>query len=246
METELGRKRRINPTSCNVDLSCLKGFCPSFVTIAGPPAAPGIDPQWEQREAALARALRQPNLPMASPWRGLFAGIGGGGIVTSGAILAMAAHLEGRAVRTLDFTGLAQKNGAVVAHVQIADTAAELDVVRIPLGTADLMIAADLAVGCAPGVLERNAKSAAVVGNLDLAATAAFKQDPHLQIDAALHRRTIERATDARQVGVAAWRPHRRNLVRQRPGDEHAVARRWRGSAGWCLSASPPCCAPSN
>ena len=202
VETELGRKRRINPTSCNVDLSCLKGFCPSFVTIAGPPAAPGIDPQWVQREAALDRALRSPNLPMASPWRGLFAGIGGGGIVTSGAILAMAAHLEGRAVRTLDFTGLAQKNGAVVAHVQIADSAAELDVVRIPLGSADLMIAADLAVGCAPGVLERNAKSAAVVGNLDLAATAAFKQDPHLKIDAALHRRTIERATDPAR---SAW-----------------------------------------
>ena len=201
VETDLGRKRRINPTSCNVDLSCLKGFCPSFVTVAGPPSAPKADPQWAQRESALALALRSPDLPASSPWRGLFAGIGGGGIVTSGAILAMAAHLEGRAVRTLDFTGLAQKNGAVVAHVQIADTAAELDVVRIPLGTADLMIAADLAVGCAPGVLERNAKSAAVIGNLDLVATAAFKQNPSLKIDAALHRRTIERATDrARSV----------------------------------------------
>jgi indolepyruvate ferredoxin oxidoreductase len=202
VETALGRKRRINPTSCNVDLSCLKGFCPSFVTLAGPPAAPAIDPQWERREDALARPLRQPTLPDTTPWRGLFAGIGGGGIVTAGAILAMAAHLEGREVRTLDFTGLAQKNGAVVAHVQIADTAAELDVVRIPLGTANLMIAADLAVGCAPGVLERNAKAAAVVGNLDLAATAAFKQDPRLPIDAVLHRRTIERATDA---GRSVW-----------------------------------------
>ncbi|HUB15491.1 MAG TPA: indolepyruvate ferredoxin oxidoreductase family protein [Acetobacteraceae bacterium] len=204
VETEHGRKRRINPTSCNVDLSCLKGFCPSFVTIAGPPAAPGIDPKWQQREAALSCALRAPQLPTASPWRGLFAGIGGGGVVTSGAILAMAAHLEGRAVRTLDFTGLAQKNGAVVAHVQIADVASELDVVRIPLGSADLMIAADLAVGCAAGVLERAASSAAVVGNLDLAATAAFRHDPHLKIDAALHRRTIERVTDSAR---SAWLP---------------------------------------
>jgi indolepyruvate ferredoxin oxidoreductase len=197
VETTLGRKRRINPTSCNADLSCLKGFCPSFVTLAGTPAVPAIDPQWQQREDALAQALPQPALPQTTPWRGLFAGIGGGGIVTAGAILAMAAHLEGREVRTLDFTGMAQKNGAVVAHVQIADTAAELDVVRIPLGTADLMIAADLAVGCAAGVLERSAKSGAVVGNLDLAATAAFKQDPRLPIDAVLHRRTIERSTDA-------------------------------------------------
>jgi indolepyruvate ferredoxin oxidoreductase len=207
VDTPLGRKRRVNPTSCNVDLSCLKGFCPSFVTAAGPPAAADIDPLWQAREDDLARTLAQPVLPHPGPWRGLFAGIGGGGIVTSGAILAMAAHLEGRAVRTLDFTGLAQKNGAVVAHVQIADAESALDVVRIPLGTADLMIAADLAVACTPGVLERNAPDAAVIGNMDLAATAAFRHDPHLVIDAALHRRTIESATDsARSVWLPAVR----------------------------------------
>jgi indolepyruvate ferredoxin oxidoreductase len=198
VETSLGRKRRINPTACNVDLSCLKGFCPSFVTVAGPPRAPDADPRWQARENELAAALRQPDLPATSkPWRALFAGIGGGGIVTSGAILAMAAHLEGRAVRTLDFTGLAQKNGTVVAHVQIAESEAALDVVRIPLGAANVMIAADLAVSAGPGVLERNASSAAVIGNLDLAATAAFKHDANLLIDAVLHRRTIERTTDA-------------------------------------------------
>ena len=199
VETALGRKRRINPTSCNVDLSCLKGFCPSFVTVAGPPRAPDADPHWQAREGELSAGLPEPGLPaLDKPWRALFAGIGGGGIVTSGAILAMAAHLEGKAVRTLDFTGLAQKNGTVVAHVQIAGDEAALDVVRIPLGTADMMIAADLAVAAGPGVLERNATSAAVVGNLDLAATAAFKHDANLLIDAVLHRRTIERATDAR------------------------------------------------
>jgi indolepyruvate ferredoxin oxidoreductase len=198
VETSLGRKRRINPTSCNVDLSCLKGFCPSFVTVAGPPRAPDADPQWQAREEELAAGLRQPTILTTNrPWRALFAGIGGGGIVTSGAILAMAAHLEGKQVRTLDFTGLAQKNGTVVAHVQIADDEAALDVVRIPLGTADVMIAADLAVAAGPGVLERNASSAAVIGNLDLAATAAFKHDANLMIDAVLHRRTIERATNA-------------------------------------------------
>ena len=198
VETSLGRKRRINPTSCNVDLSCLKGFCPSFVTVAGPPSAPDADPHWQAREGEFAADLKQPVIPATTkPWRALFAGIGGGGIVTSGAILAMAAHLEGKVVRTLDFTGLAQKNGTVVAHVQIADDETALDVVRIPLGTADVMIAADLAVGVGPGVLERNASTAAVIGNLDLAATAAFKHDANLLIDAVLHRRTIERATDA-------------------------------------------------
>jgi indolepyruvate ferredoxin oxidoreductase len=197
VETDLGRKRRINPTSCNVDLSCLKGFCPSFVTQAGPPAAPDADTQWEEREAEFAAGLPSPVLPSLGVWRGLFAGIGGGGIVTSGAILAMAAHLEGRAVKTLDFTGLAQKNGAVVAHVQIAADEAALDVVRIPLGGADLMLAADLAVGCQSGVLERNARTATVIGNLDLAATADFKRNAALSIDAALHRRTIEKVTDS-------------------------------------------------
>ncbi|MBV9251119.1 MAG: indolepyruvate ferredoxin oxidoreductase family protein, partial [Acetobacteraceae bacterium] len=197
VETRLGRKRRINPTSCNVDLSCLKGFCPSFVTVAGPPSAPNADPHWQEREAELARALPQPHLPERMPWRGLFAGIGGGGIVTTGAIVAMAAYLEGRQVRTLDFTGLAQKNGAVVAHVQIADEPGDLDVARIPLGAADLMLAADLAVACSAGVLERASREAVVIGNLDLAATATFKRDPHLSIEPLLHRRTVERATDA-------------------------------------------------
>ena len=197
VETPLGRKRRINPTSCNVDLSCLKGFCPSFVTLAGPPSAPDADTQWQAREPEFAAGLPVPVLPKLGVWRGLFAGIGGGGIVTSGAILAMAAHLEGRAVKTLDFTGLAQKNGAVVAHVQIADDEAALDVVRIPLGTADVMLAADLAVSCSVGVLERNAKSSVVIGNLDLAANADFKRDALLSIDALLHRRTIEKVTDA-------------------------------------------------
>ena len=202
VETELGRKRRINPTSCNVDLSCLKGFCPSFVTQDGPPAAPEADTKWRDSESEFAFGLPLPVVPQPRVWRGLFAGIGGGGIVTSGAILAMAAHLEGKAVKTLDFTGLAQKNGAVVAHVQIAKDEAALDVVRIPVGTADLMVAADLAVSCQAGVLERNARTAVVIGNMDLAATADFKRNAALSIDAALHRRTIETVTDG---GRSLW-----------------------------------------
>jgi indolepyruvate ferredoxin oxidoreductase len=196
IETDLGRKRRINPSSCNVDLSCLKGFCPSFVTIAGPPKAPGADPRWKQREAEFAAGLAEP-ARAAMPWRGLFAGIGGGGVVTSGAILAMAAQLEGHQVSTLDFAGLAQKNGAVVSHVQISDDGS-LDVVRIPFGTANFMLAADLAVAAGAGVLERCAPTAAVLGNLDLAATAEFKRDANLNIDAGLHRRVIERTTGAK------------------------------------------------
>ncbi len=197
VETEYGRKRRISPTSCNTDLSCLKGFCPSFVTTkSDAPQSGGSYPAalWAAREAGLAAGLAEPTLAdAASPWRGLFAGIGGGGIVTCGAIVAMAAHLEGRQVSTLDFTGLAQKNGAVVSHVQIAD--AGLDVVRIPRGTADLLLAADLAVSAGPDVLGRCARDAAVIGNLDLQAGAAFMGDRDVRVDAELHRRAIGRAT---------------------------------------------------
>ncbi len=198
VETDYGRKRRISPTSCNTDLSCLKGFCPSFVTTKSdaPVAEQANDPAtiWAAREAELADGLTEPTLADAAlPWRGLFAGIGGGGIVTCGAIVAMAAHLEGRQVSTLDFTGLAQKNGAVVSHVQIADTG--LDVVRIPRATADLLLAADLAVSAGPDVLGRCAAMAAVIGNLDLQAGAAFMGDRDLKVDAGLHRRAIGRAT---------------------------------------------------
>ncbi|MBV8590028.1 MAG: indolepyruvate ferredoxin oxidoreductase family protein, partial [Acetobacteraceae bacterium] len=179
VQTELGRKRRINPTSCNVDLSCLKGFCPSFVMVDGPPQAARAHSRWEEREQELAAGLTEPVLPDSDVWRGLFAGIGGGGIVTAAAVLCEAAHLEGRGVRGLNFTGLAQKNGAVVSHVQIGRPN-KLDVVRIPLGEADLMLAPDLAVSAGPGVLERCRSNAAVVGNIDLIATSAFKHDPWL------------------------------------------------------------------
>ncbi len=196
-ETTLGRKRRINPTACNVDLSCLKGFCPSFVTVDGAPRAPEADPRWKAEEAErFGRLPAPPVTPLTSAWSGLFAGIGGGGVVTTGAIAAMAAHLDGRAVSTLDFTGLAQKNGAVVSHVQIAPDPSLLDVVRIPLAGAAMMLAPDLAVASGPDVLGRCAPDAAVVGNLDLVAGAAFRTEPRLAIDAGLHRRTIERATD--------------------------------------------------
>ena len=197
IETEYGRKRRISPTSCNTDLSCLKGFCPSFVTATSdPPAAYDPAAPWLAQESAFAAALTDPAIPDAQPWRGLFAGIGGGGIVTCGALVAMAAHLEGRRVSTLDFTGLAQKNGAVVSHVQIAERG--LDVVRIPFGTADLLIAADLAVAAGPEVLSRCAAEAVVVGNLDLQAGSAFIGDRDVRIDAGLHRRAIARRTSDR------------------------------------------------
>ena len=199
VRTPLGRKRRINQSACNVDLSCLKGFCPSFVTLPGPPVAPAADTTWQAREAESGGGLPEPVVPasevLAGPvrrnWRRRHRHRGRD-------------PRDGRAYWKAATSKhwispvSAQKNGAVVAHVQIATDPDTLDVVRIPLGTANLMLAADLAVGCSAGVLERNASDAVVIGNLDLAATAEFKRDSLLSIDAMLHRRTIEKMTNAK------------------------------------------------
>ena len=221
IDTPLGRKRRINPSSCNTDLSCLKGFCPSFVTMDGPPRPPQAHAHWEEREAALFAALREPVLPHDLPWRALFAGIGGGGVVTTGAIAAMAGHLDGLEVRTLDFTGLAQKNGAVVAHIQIGGPG-QLDVARIPLGAADLMLAADLAVGASPGVLDHCRSSAAIIGNLDLAATAALNSTCKDRQRLASPRNRARDRPGA--IRLSARGRRRGKAVRRRAGNEHDVA----------------------
>jgi len=194
IETEYGRKRRVSPSACNTDLSCLKGFCPAFVTVAGQrrhvPA-----PHLAALEAELPSLLAPaPQRALDQPWRGLFAGVGGSGIVTTGAVLAMAAHLEGRAVRTLDFTGLAQKNGAVVAHVQIAPEESMLDVPRIPAGRADLLVAGDLAVAAGSDVLHRLSRGGWVVGNAALPAVAAFVRNPDVILDGEAHRAALAAA----------------------------------------------------
>src|SRR5262249_21616418 len=113
LETELGRKRQIDQSNCNKDFSCLKGFCPSFVTVHG-----GSLRKAKPSPASIAgdpfAALPLPAAaPLGEPYGILVTGIGGTGVITIGALLGMAAHLEGKGCSVLDFTGLAQKNGAV-------------------------------------------------------------------------------------------------------------------------------------
>jgi indolepyruvate ferredoxin oxidoreductase len=153
VDTPLGPKRRINQSSCNSDLSCLKGFCPSFVTVrgagpgAGKPARPAADPGLE---TALA-TLPEPELAaLDRPWDVLITGVGGTGVVTVGQVLAMAAHLEGRGASILDFTGFAQKFGPVLGFLRLAPGPAELAQVRIDRGAADALIGGDLVVSTAP------------------------------------------------------------------------------------------------
>jgi len=148
VETEYGRKRRINQASCNKDYSCLQGFCPSFVTIEG---ATLRKRQSDHDAAALAAGLPQPDpVDLDRPWNLLVAGVGGTGVVTVGALVSMAAHLEGLAASVLDFTGFAQKFGTVLGHVRLARSGADLHQVRIEKGSADAVIASDAVVASAP------------------------------------------------------------------------------------------------
>jgi indolepyruvate ferredoxin oxidoreductase len=140
LETELGRKRTINQSSCNKDYSCLKGFCPSFVTVDGGKlrsrAPSEIGDIGELPEPASRPVLDRPyNIAVG--------GVGGTGVLTIGALLGMAAHIEGKASMILDMSGLAQKGGAVLSHVRLSEHTADVTCSRIVTGTADLVLAAD-------------------------------------------------------------------------------------------------------
>ncbi len=143
-ETEFGRKREIDQSNCNKDYSCVEGFCPSFVTVHGGKPRKGrkVD------AAALLDTLPAPAFrsDLARPWNILITGVGGTGVVTIGALLGMAGHLEGRGATVLDQTGLAQKGGAVTTHIRIARTPGDIHAVRIAAGEADLVLGCDMVV----------------------------------------------------------------------------------------------------
>jgi indolepyruvate ferredoxin oxidoreductase len=140
LETEFGRKRAINQSTCNKDYSCLKGFCPSFVTIDG-----GKPRRRAPAELGDIGGLPEPaSLPtLQRPYNIAVGGVGGTGVLTIGALLGMAAHIEGKASMILDMSGLAQKGGAVLSHVRLSEHTADVTCSRIVTGTADLVLAAD-------------------------------------------------------------------------------------------------------
>jgi indolepyruvate ferredoxin oxidoreductase len=143
LETEWGRKRTIDQSSCNKDFSCVKGFCPSFVTVHGAKLKQGTG-------VALAHdpaPLPEPALPpLGQTYDIIITGVGGTGIVTIGGILGMAAHLEGKGVGVLDMAGLAQKGGAVYSHMRIAERLEDIHAIRIAAGAADLVLGGDIVV----------------------------------------------------------------------------------------------------
>jgi indolepyruvate ferredoxin oxidoreductase len=180
LETEFGRKRTINQSSCNKDYSCLNGFCPSFVTVEG-----GKPRKGKASVSAALPDLPTPELP-ALRSRGTYGvvvtGVGGTGVVTIGQLLGMAAHLEGRGVSVLDMAGLAQKGGAVFSHVQIAPTPADLFATRIAMGEADVLLGCDLIVTTSNEALSKIqlGKTKAVV-NTSESPTADFVRNPDWQ-----------------------------------------------------------------
>ncbi len=195
LETEFGRKRTIDQSSCNKDFSCLKGFCPSFVTVHGG------EPRGMERALSAAEHDPLAHLPPppvarahAEPFGMLVTGIGGTGVITVGALVGMAAHLEGKGCTVLDFTGLAQKNGAVMSHVRIAQKPDDLYSVRIAPGGADLVLGCDLVVAASPTALSRIEHGVTrVIANSDLQPTAAFVLNGDVDFEA----RTMERSLAA-------------------------------------------------
>nr|HPQ96943.1 indolepyruvate ferredoxin oxidoreductase family protein [Thiolinea sp.] len=141
LETPFGRKRRINQSACNKDFSCINGFCPAFVTLEGVVPRKAALP--ELRQQALPEPHRH---PLDQPCNIAITGIGGTGVLTIGALIGMAAHIEGKSVILQDFSGLAQKGGAVVSHVRVSRADQPLHAPQIAAGEADLLLAADTVV----------------------------------------------------------------------------------------------------
>jgi indolepyruvate ferredoxin oxidoreductase len=206
LETEFGRKRQINQSTCNKDFSCVTGFCPSFVTVEGgqlkkPKKAAGRD---AARATALerAKALPQPRLPeLAQPYGVLVTGIGGTGVVTVGQILAMAAHVAGKACTVLDMSGLAQKGGPVMSHVRLAASDDHIFSTRVGTGAADLLIGCDVLVSASKDAVSRmgQGRTHAVV-NATLAPTAAFVKNPDWSYPDAASVETVREACGADRV----------------------------------------------
>ncbi len=191
VETEFGRKRAIDQSSCNKDYSCIKGFCPSFVTVEG----------GSLRKPRKAEAADFSNLPdpqpasCEKPYGILVTGIGGTGVVTIGALLGMAAHLEGKGCSVLDMTGLAQKNGAVVSHVRIGETPERIHATRIAAGEADFVLACDIltGVGYEPLAKMQRGRTKALV-NTALVMPASFTRNPDERFPLGSMEREIEDA----------------------------------------------------
>jgi indolepyruvate ferredoxin oxidoreductase len=185
-ETEFGRKRTIDQSSCNKDYSCVKGFCPSFVTVEGgalKKSKAGVEKKGEDDGWG---ALPAPALPaITQPYNILINGIGGTGVITVGALMGMAAHLQGMGASVLDMTGMSQKNGSVTSHVKLANKPDDLRAQRIATGEADLVLGCDmLTTGAQDAISKMSPERTAVVVNLHEQPPGTFAQNADWQYPA--------------------------------------------------------------
>ncbi len=189
LETEFGRKRTIDQSSCNKDFSCLKGFCPSFVTVEGAKLRRGKGVALREGAAALP----QPALPQINQTYGVIVtGIGGTGIITIGAILGMAAHLEGKGVGIIDMAGIAQKGGAVHSHIRFANRPEDIHAIRVAACSADLVLGGDMVVAAGKKVLAAvKPGSTAMVVNLAEVLPGDFVRNPEFSLPTERIKRAI-------------------------------------------------------
>jgi indolepyruvate ferredoxin oxidoreductase len=203
LQTEWGRKRTIDQSSCNKDYSCLNGFCPSFVTVHGAKLKKGEGVAMPAGWAALPK----PNMPQTNhPYSVVVTGIGGTGVVTIGAILGMAAHLEGKGVGIIDMAGLAQKGGAVSSHIRIANTPDDIHAIRVASQGADLVIGGDIVVVGTKKVLSTVKPGTRMVVNTAEFLPGDFTRNPDYSLPTERLKRAITAAGDTDSHFVDASR----------------------------------------
>ena len=204
-ETEFGRKRAIDQSSCNKDFSCTKGFCPSFVTVEGGTLKKSKTGVAKKNEDDGFGALPLPVLPsVEQPYNILINGIGGTGVITVGALMGMAAHLESKGASVLDMTGMSQKNGSVTSHVKIAKTPAHLRAQRIATGEADLILGCDMLTAGAQDAISkmRPGRTMAVI-NLHEQPPGTFAQNADWQYPTDQVRALINESVGAPDIDAA-------------------------------------------
>ena len=203
VETEFGRKRQIDQSACNKDYSCLKGFCPSFVTVKGGELRKGQAGETARiPDAALFEVLPEPALPpVGRPYGVVVTGVGGTGVVTIGALIGMAAHLEDKGCGIIDMAGLAQKGGSVVAHLKVARRPEDIQTIRVAAGGADLVLGCDMIVAASEKVLAtmRSGATRAVVNSHETM-PADFTQNADYRFPAHLMQVAIESRAGATNV----------------------------------------------
>jgi len=248
LETEWGRKRTIDQSSCNKDFSCLKGFCPSFVTVSGakPKKATALIPL-PQGAAASQPELPEPTLPpLGLTYDIIITGVGGTGVTTVGALIGMAAHLEGKGVGVLDMAGLAQKGGAVQSHLRIAEKPELIHAIRVAARGADLVLGGDIVVAgnkkvlaaltpgkstvvvnvaeVLPGEFTRNADYSLPIERLKRAIAAAVGNQQHYFFDASRVANAVAGQSIAANIVMLGYAYQIGALPLSAESIEHAIA----------------------